>query len=77
MTIEKDISALDDSVFVIYDIIENCTHSNEEHSTIERNFSHLEYMLLKEEISKVLSKTKKTEINTAISTGKLHIANEE
>ena len=44
------IEAMGHSVYEIFNAVEKCTHSQEEHDVIERNVAHLEIMLAKPEI---------------------------
>ena len=71
MGTEQDLLAMNDSVWVVNDTIENCTHSQDEHDRIEKNYAHLEHMLFQEHI--VNDPSDKSAFHAAIAAGKEHL----
>lgn len=48
--VQRQISAMGDSVYVINQLIEKAVHTEETHNEMDRNYRHLEIMLAKEHI---------------------------
>lgn len=70
--VQRQISAMGDSAWLINKLIAEDVHTNEIHDTIDRNVRHLEIMLEKPEIQN--SGSSLTAFNTAITDGKAFIA---
>lgn len=69
---EKQISAMRDSLYLINELIGEGAHNDETHSTIERNYEHLEIMLGQDHIKN--SGTDLAEFIEVIDAGKAFVA---
>ena len=69
--LQNDISAMYDSVNLINELIANNQHSDEIHTTIQRNVEHLSIMLTRQNI--IDNNTDTTDFNAAITNGNLFI----
>jgi hypothetical protein len=69
--VQRQISAMGDSVWLINKLITEDEHTEEIHDTVDRNVRHLEIMLGKSEIQNAGSDL--TSFNTAITDGKAFI----
>lgn len=70
--LQKNISAMGDSVWLINKLIDENNHVQNVHDTIDRNIRHLELMIAKPEIAN--SGTDLSSFNAAINSGKAFIA---
>lgn len=70
--VQRQISAMGDSVWLINKLINENNHSENIHDTIDRNVRHLEIMLAKSEIQN--SGSSLTSFQTAVTDGKAFIA---
>jgi len=69
--LQRDISAMHDSVNLINELITNNQHSDEIHDTIKRNVDHLGVMLIRQNI--IDNNTVTTDFDAAITNGNLFI----